>query len=87
MTATSYLSPDAGMPAEPRCAAHRPTISVVSPFHNRRHWLAGYLARLEDQTLKDFEVIIVDDGSTDGLGDAVADARNKFSALLYTPRQ
>ncbi len=57
----------------------RPKVSVVSPFHNRREWLPSCLEMLERQTLKDFEVIIVDDGSTDGVADAVANARTSFA--------
>ncbi len=59
-----------------------PKVSVVSPFYNRRDWLPTYLEMLERQTLKDFEVIIVDDGSTDGLAEAIAAARTRF-ALRY----
>jgi len=55
-----------------------PKVSVVSPFHNRRSWLPSYLEMLERQTLKDFEVIIVDDGSTDGLAEAIDGTRTSF---------
>lgn len=56
----------------------RPAISVVTPFHNRCGWLRRYLATLERQSFKNFEVIIVDDGSTDGLADAVYSKRTGF---------
>jgi glycosyltransferase involved in cell wall biosynthesis len=59
-----------------------PRVSVVTPFYNRRSCLASCLEMLERQTLKDFEVIIVDDGSTDGLAGAIASARTRF-ALHY----
>lgn len=54
-------------------------VSVVSPFHNRREWLPPLMNMLEAQTLKDFELIIVDDGSTDGLMDALANAHPAFA--------
>jgi glycosyltransferase involved in cell wall biosynthesis len=55
-----------------------PLISVVTPFFNRREWLEPYLETLERQTLRDFEAIIVDDASTDGLAEAVAGTRPNF---------
>ena len=71
MTATPRVAPDAPVQSDPCCAADRdtdgPVISVVSPFHNRRGWLPVYLGTLEGQTFSNFEVVIVDDGSTDGL--------------------
>jgi glycosyltransferase involved in cell wall biosynthesis len=55
-----------------------PKVSVVSPFHNRRSYLTAYIEMLERQTLKDFEVIIVDDGSTDGLAEAITGTATSF---------
>jgi glycosyltransferase involved in cell wall biosynthesis len=53
-----------------------PRVSVIVPVHNRRRLLRALLDALAAQTYRDFEVIVVDDGSTDGSGDeAVADAR------------
>jgi GT2 family glycosyltransferase len=43
-----------------------PTISVVIPNFNGRALLADCLASLERQTFTGFEVIVVDNGSTDG---------------------
>ena len=43
-----------------------PRASVVVPVHDRRLLLARTLAGLQEQTLTDFEVVVVDDGSTDG---------------------
>jgi glycosyltransferase involved in cell wall biosynthesis len=42
-----------------------PAISVIIPTYNREKSLKRCLRSLENQTFKDFEVIICDDGSTD----------------------
>lgn len=43
-----------------------PRFTVFIPTYNRAHLLPRALASVERQTLKDFEVVVVDDGSTDG---------------------
>lgn len=43
-----------------------PRISVLIPTRDRRELLLACLASLRGQTYRDFEVIVVDDGSTDG---------------------
>ena len=43
-----------------------PTISVVIPMYNSKDYIIECLNSLLQQTAKDFEVIIVDDGSSDG---------------------
>ncbi|GAA4236901.1 hypothetical protein GCM10022254_47610 [Actinomadura meridiana] len=42
-----------------------PKLSVVVPFHNTEEFFRECLESLADQTLRDLEVIMVDDGSTD----------------------
>ena len=41
-------------------------IYIVTPVFNRKEFTNNYLKALENQTNKDFKVIIIDDGSTDG---------------------
>lgn len=43
----------------------KPKISVVLPVHNREDVLARAVQSVLDQRLKEFELVIVDDGSTD----------------------
>lgn len=43
----------------------RPLISVVMPVRNGESWLPECMESLIRQTVRDFEVIVVDDGSTD----------------------
>lgn len=43
-----------------------PRISVLIPTRDRRELLLACLASLREQTYRDFEVVVVDDGSTDG---------------------
>lgn len=49
-----------------------PTFTVFIPTYNRAHLLPRALASIEAQTLRDFEVVIVDDGSTDATPELVA---------------
>ena len=46
--------------------ARKPTISIIVPVYNTESHLERCLNSLVFQTCKDFEVIIVNDGSTDG---------------------
>jgi len=48
------------------------TISVVIPAYNAAHFLPRSLASVFAQTLPPQEVIVVDDGSTDGTGEVAA---------------
>jgi glycosyltransferase involved in cell wall biosynthesis len=40
-------------------------VSVIIPVYNEEKVIGECLVSLKSQTLKDFEVIVVDDGSTD----------------------
>jgi GT2 family glycosyltransferase len=46
-------------------------IFIVIPVHNRRALTRGCLESLRKQTVKNFKVIVVDDGSTDGTSDMI----------------
>ena len=46
-------------------------ISVIIPTFNRRETLARALSSVHAQTLQPREVLVVDDGSTDGTGDMI----------------
>ena len=50
-------------PASPE--PRRPSLSVVVPVRNGGRDFEHCLQRLRDSTLTDFELIVVDDGSTD----------------------
>lgn len=49
-----------------------PRVSVVTCFHNRRDYVTQSVSSVLDQTYDDYEVILVDDASTDGTGDLLA---------------
>jgi hypothetical protein len=53
---------------------HRPTVSVVVPAHNAERFLGAALRSAAGQTSPPLELIVVDDGSTDGTERVVREA-------------
>jgi hypothetical protein len=49
-----------------------PRVSVLLPVRNGRPWLRDALESLAQQTMGDFEVIAIEDGSTDGTAELLA---------------
>jgi Glycosyl transferase family 2 len=52
-------------------AAGDPAVSVVIPTHQRREEVRRAAATVLSQTVRELELIVVDDGSTDGTGEAL----------------
>lgn len=59
-----------------------PLFSVVMPVYNREDLLPRTLASLKNQTFRDFEVVIVDDGSTDGTP-AILDEASDWIRVIH----
>jgi glycosyltransferase involved in cell wall biosynthesis len=66
---------DRALSSESKAPVTTPRVSVIVPCHNGGRFLDGLFASLDSQTFRDFETIIVDDGSTE------AATREKLAAL------
>jgi GT2 family glycosyltransferase len=63
-----------------------PFFSVVIPTYNRREMLRDALASIWSQTFSDYEVIVVDDGSTDGTQESLISQNAPFRFLTQSQR-
>jgi glycosyltransferase involved in cell wall biosynthesis len=57
-----------------------PRVSVIIPTYNRRAYLQEAIDSVLAQTYTDYEVIVIDDGSTDGTGEAL---RARYGERIY----
>ena len=53
-------------------AVDRPNVSVIIPTYQRRELVKRAVASVLAQSYRDFELIVIDDGSTDGTDEALA---------------
>jgi len=60
-----------------------PKVSVVIPTYNRAYLLPRTIKSVLNQTFQDFELIIVDDGSTDNTKEVVEDFQKQDSRIKY----
>ena len=65
----------------------RPAISVVVPLYNKGPYIARALNSVFIQTFQDFEVIVVDDGSTDGGAEVVREFDDSRIQLIQQENQ
>ncbi|MDD9821652.1 MAG: glycosyltransferase [Gammaproteobacteria bacterium] len=59
-------------------------ISVILPVYNAERWVAESVQSILDQTFTDFELLVVDDASTDGTA-AVLRGLNDPRLRLISP--
>ena len=65
-------------------ASVSPIVSVIIPIYNVKPYIELGLRYLADQTFREYEIILIDDGSTDGSGevcDNAAEANAKIRTL------
>jgi glycosyltransferase involved in cell wall biosynthesis len=63
-----------------------PTVSVLLPTHDRAAYLGAAVESVLGQTFRDFELIVVDDGSTDGTDDVLAAIADPCLRVVRRPR-
>ncbi|MDP8208206.1 MAG: glycosyltransferase family A protein [Candidatus Electryonea clarkiae] len=61
------------------------TISVVIPLYNKEQYIARAIQSVLSQTYNDFELIVVDDGSTDASAKVVEEFNDPRQRLIRQP--
>ena len=64
----------------------KPLVSIIMPCYNGEAFLAEAVGSVLAQTFRDFELIVVDDGSTDGSADILARYVDPVRVIRQTNR-
>ena len=56
---------------------NKPTVSIIIPTYNREQLIARSIKSVLNQTYQDFEIIIVDDASTDNTEEVISNFNDK----------
>ena len=60
-----------------------PKVSVIIPVFNSEKYLHACLDSVINQTLKELEIIVVDDGSTDSSREILEDYKSRYPDKVY----
>jgi glycosyltransferase involved in cell wall biosynthesis len=60
-----------------------PKVSVIIPTYNQAHFIAESIQSVLDQTFQDFEIVVVDDGSTDNTKEVVCNFKDVRIKYIY----
>lgn len=66
---------------------NNPLVSILIPVYNTEKYVAEAIESVLNQTYKNIEIIIVDDGSTDKSWEIVESYRQKYPDIIKTHRQ
>ncbi len=66
-----------------RSAASQPKVSVIIPIYNTDTYLNEALDSICNQTLKDVEIILINDGSTDNSQHIIEEYTEKYDRIKY----
>lgn len=61
----------------------QPLISIVIPVHNGAKWLGQTLQSLYAQSYPHFEIVLIDDASSDGLEDVLNDSKDERLRVVH----
>lgn len=62
-------------------------VSIIVPLYNRRETIARCLDSLTGQTLKEIEIVVVDDGSTDNGADVVREYQKRDDRIVLITQE
>lgn len=63
----------------------KPIVSIVVPVYNAREYIADTIQSVENQTYLDWELLLVDDGSTDGTREYLQTLTNIKMHVIFLP--
>jgi len=64
-----------------------PLFSIIVPIYNVELYLKECLDSILSQTFNDFELILVNDGSTDKSGDIAKEYKNKYNNIKLIDKE
>ena len=64
-----------------------PLVSVIIPAYNHERFIGAAVASVLEQSLDDFELIVIDDGSTDRTGEIVKSQSDPRLTYIYQDNQ
>lgn len=64
-----------------------PLVSVIVPAYNVAPYIKKCLTSIQAQTYKNLEIIVINDGSTDGTGQIIQKIADKDTRIVYTEQE